>query len=192
MKLKRILVTGGCGFIGANFVRLELERPVSNHEPRRPDLRRQPRQPRRPGDRPALPVRAGRHRRPARSSSSCWPRGFDALVHFAAESHVDRSIDDATPFLRTNVVGTQILLDAAPRGEVAAVRPGLHRRGLRHARPRRPGVHRGDPAGAQQPLLRQQGRRPTCWSAPRSTPTACTSSSPAARTTTGRTSSPRS
>src|ERR687885_2161380 len=35
------------------------------------------------------------------------------VVHFAAESHVDRSIGDATPFLRTNVVGTQCLLDAA-------------------------------------------------------------------------------
>ena len=38
---------------------------------------------------------------------------FDAVVNFAAESHVDRSIDDATPFLRTNVIGTQCLLDAA-------------------------------------------------------------------------------
>ena len=39
--------------------------------------------------------------------------GFDAIVNFAAESHVDRSIEDATPFLRTNVIGTQCLLDAA-------------------------------------------------------------------------------
>src|SRR5690606_2832724 len=38
---------------------------------------------------------------------------FDAVVNFAAESHVDRSIEDASAFLRTNVVGTQILLDAA-------------------------------------------------------------------------------
>ena len=38
---------------------------------------------------------------------------FDAVVNFAAESHVDRSINDATPFLRTNVIGTQCLLDAA-------------------------------------------------------------------------------
>ena len=38
---------------------------------------------------------------------------FDAIVNFAAESHVDRSINDATPFLRTNVIGTQCLLDAA-------------------------------------------------------------------------------
>lgn len=38
---------------------------------------------------------------------------FDAIIHFAAESHVDRSILDASPFLKTNVMGTQILLDAA-------------------------------------------------------------------------------
>jgi dTDP-glucose 4,6-dehydratase len=41
--------------------------------------------------------------------------GHDAVVHFAAESHVDRSIDDASPFVTTNVLGTQVLLDAARR-----------------------------------------------------------------------------
>src|SRR5262245_40976541 len=39
----------------------------------------------------------------------------DAVVHFAAESHVDRSIDDAAPFVRTNLLGTQVLLDVARR-----------------------------------------------------------------------------
>ena len=38
--------------------------------------------------------------------------GCDSVVHFAAESHVDRSIADASPFVSTNVVGTQVLLDA--------------------------------------------------------------------------------
>ena len=42
-------------------------------------------------------------------------RGQDAVVHLAAESHVDRSIGDATPFVVTNVLGTQTLLDAALR-----------------------------------------------------------------------------
>jgi dTDP-glucose 4,6-dehydratase len=37
--------------------------------------------------------------------------GFDAVINFAAESHVDRSIEDASPFLHTNVVGTQVLLE---------------------------------------------------------------------------------
>lgn len=39
--------------------------------------------------------------------------GCDVVVHFAAESHVDRSIMDPSAFVRTNVVGTQVLLDAA-------------------------------------------------------------------------------
>jgi dTDP-glucose 4,6-dehydratase len=39
----------------------------------------------------------------------------DAVVHFAAESHVDRSVRDAAPFVITNVVGTQTLLDALVR-----------------------------------------------------------------------------
>lgn len=38
---------------------------------------------------------------------------FDTVVHFAAESHVDRSIINPTQFVKTNVVGTQVLLDAA-------------------------------------------------------------------------------
>jgi dTDP-glucose 4,6-dehydratase len=39
--------------------------------------------------------------------------GHDVVVHFAAESHVDRSINSAVPFVTTNVLGTQILLDEA-------------------------------------------------------------------------------
>jgi dTDP-glucose 4,6-dehydratase len=41
--------------------------------------------------------------------------GIDAIVHFAAETHVDRSILDAGAFVRTNVLGTQVLLDTALR-----------------------------------------------------------------------------
>jgi dTDP-glucose 4,6-dehydratase len=39
--------------------------------------------------------------------------GYDAIINFAAESHVDRSITDSREFLRTNIIGTQVLLDAA-------------------------------------------------------------------------------
>src|SRR5262249_47938951 len=39
--------------------------------------------------------------------------GVSAIINFAAESHVDRSIHDSAPFVRTNIVGTQVLLDAA-------------------------------------------------------------------------------
>jgi dTDP-glucose 4,6-dehydratase len=41
------------------------------------------------------------------------PEDCDAIINFAAESHVDRSIANAAEFLRTNIVGTQVLLDAA-------------------------------------------------------------------------------
>lgn len=45
-------------------------------------------------------------------------KGCDAVVHFAAESHVDRSIEDASPFVRTNVEGTWRLVDACRRNRV--------------------------------------------------------------------------
>src|SRR5262249_23040278 len=40
-------------------------------------------------------------------------KGLSAIINFAAESHVDRSIHDSSPFIRTNILGTQVLLDAA-------------------------------------------------------------------------------
>lgn len=48
---------------------------------------------------------------------------FDTVVHLAAESHVDRSIADATPFLRTNVTGTWTLLEAARQAWEAGASP---------------------------------------------------------------------
>jgi dTDP-glucose 4,6-dehydratase len=42
----------------------------------------------------------------------------DAIINFAAESHVDRSIEDSSEFIRTNVLGTQVLLDAAKNHRV--------------------------------------------------------------------------
>lgn len=48
---------------------------------------------------------------------SLYP-GLDAVVHFAAESHVDRSVRDASIFVETNVLGTQQLLDAALRHDL--------------------------------------------------------------------------
>jgi dTDP-glucose 4,6-dehydratase len=44
--------------------------------------------------------------------------GHDAVVHFAAESHVDRSLSDPAPFVRTNVLGTQSILDACRKAKV--------------------------------------------------------------------------
>jgi len=46
-------------------------------------------------------------------------RGMDIIVHFAAESHVDRSILDASPFIQTNIVGTHVLLEATLKNKVS-------------------------------------------------------------------------
>ena len=108
-----LLVTGGCGFIGSNFIRHLLARDpdvrvvnldaltYAGNLANLADLAGEPRYRFVKGDvaDPAA-VRAAM-------------RGADAVVHFAAESHVDRSILDSGPFVRTNVLGTQVLLDAA-------------------------------------------------------------------------------
>ena len=114
----RLLVTGGCGFIGTNFIRLVLnERPdvsVVNL-----DKLTYAGNPTNLAD---AQERYGRDRYRLVHGDICdaeLVRGlmaaeaFDAVAHFAAESHVDRSIADASPFVRTNVLGTQTLLDAA-------------------------------------------------------------------------------
>ena len=59
----------------------------------------------------------------------------DSVIHAAAESHVDRSIDDPGSFLRTNVIGTQVVLEAA-RSARRAHADALDRRGLRAGRSR--------------------------------------------------------
>jgi len=111
----RLLVTGGAGFIGSNLVRhLLRERPdveITNLDALTYA-----------GNLDNLADIAGdaRHRLvegdicDAGLVASLLP-DCDAIVHLAAESHVDRSICDASPFIRTNVAGTQVLLDAAVR-----------------------------------------------------------------------------
>ncbi len=44
---------------------------------------------------------------------------FDGVINFAAETHVDRSIEDSSPFIRTNILGTHVLLEACRKHEVA-------------------------------------------------------------------------
>lgn len=112
--MKRYLVTGGCGFIGSNFVRLMLaERDdieVTNldaltyagNPENLKDVEKNPRYAFVKGD-----------IADAKLVGDLFAKGFDVVVNFAAESHVDRSIADASPFIRTNIVGTQVLLDAA-------------------------------------------------------------------------------
>ena len=114
-----ILVTGGCGFIGSNFVRqrlLDRAAPVSRlvnldkltyagNPANLADLAGDPRYVFAQGD-------IGDEALVSRLLSE---HQIDAIVNFAAESHVDRSIDSPEPFIQTNVVGTLRLLNAARR-----------------------------------------------------------------------------
>jgi dTDP-glucose 4,6-dehydratase len=115
MKISSILVTGGAGFIGSNLVRHLLQvRPgarVVNYDKLTYA-----------GNLENLQDVEGDERYSFVREDICEKHSIlqalkahavDAIVHCAAETHVDRSIRDASPFVATNVLGTQILLDAA-------------------------------------------------------------------------------
>ena len=112
--MKNILVTGGAGFIGSNFIYYELEK----HPDRRIVCL----------DALTYAGNLETLERALKSKNFRFVKGditdrkavealfleesFDAVVNFAAESHVDRSIDEPEVFLKTNILGTQVLLDA--------------------------------------------------------------------------------
>lgn len=111
----RVLVTGGAGFIGSNFVRMVLDDPASRinsitvldaltYSGNMANLK----------DYLSNPklhfVKDDIRNSPVVRS---LVREHDAIINFAAESHVDRSINSREEFISTNVVGTQVLLDAA-------------------------------------------------------------------------------
>jgi dTDP-glucose 4,6-dehydratase len=116
----RILVTGGAGFIGSNFIRYMLERRPGS-EIVNLDLLTYA------GNLENLADVEDRENyrfvrgdiADAHLLEALFAEGLDGVVNFAAESHVDRSIEDPGHFLRTNVLGTQALLDAARRFGVA-------------------------------------------------------------------------
>lgn len=111
--MRTIFVTGGAGFIGSAFVRLVLDE--------QPELRII--------NFDALTYAGNLENLEGVDGSrhtfikgdicdrgevlAAMPEGCDAIFNFAAESHVDRSINSADEFLRTNIIGTQVLLDAA-------------------------------------------------------------------------------
>jgi len=109
----KILVTGGAGFIGSNFARMALNKEHSvlvldlltyaGHEATLNDLKNNPNFEFIKGD-----VAYGKL-----VKNLFFSKQPDAIVHFAAETHVDRSIDDPSCFVRTNVMGTFELLEAA-------------------------------------------------------------------------------
>ncbi|MBI1850946.1 MAG: dTDP-glucose 4,6-dehydratase [Planctomycetes bacterium] len=115
----RVLVTGGAGFIGSNFIRhfltahpdsevvnFDLLTYAGNLENLR-ELEHEPRYEFVKGD-----IADDK-------SVTNVMRDVDAVVNFAAESHVDRSIHDPRAFIRTNVLGTQVLLTAARERDVS-------------------------------------------------------------------------
>ncbi len=123
--MRTLLVTGGAGFIGSNFVlralrdaslavvtldKLTYAGNLANLEP----VARHPRHRFVQGD-----ICDGEL-----VATLLRDHRVDAVINFAAESHVDRSIDAAGEFVRTNVMGTQVLLDAARRYVSTAERPG--------------------------------------------------------------------
>src|SRR5262245_11788612 len=119
----KLLVTGGCGFIGSNFIHWMLERSARRESVSivNLDLLTYAGNLENLADLPAATAR--RHRFVCGDVADpvlvepLVADGVDAVVNFAAESHVDRSIEDAGAFIRTNVAGTQTLLDAARRAK---------------------------------------------------------------------------
>jgi dTDP-glucose 4,6-dehydratase len=107
----KLLITGGAGFIGSNFVHFVLAQHVDWRVVVLDKLTYA-------GNLRNLAGAMGNQRFEFIRLDVCDPgvmealRGCDAVVHFAAESHVDRSIEDGTPFVRTNVEGTWRLIEA--------------------------------------------------------------------------------
>lgn len=115
----RLLVTGGAGFIGSNFIRLALlqgndleivnfdKLTYSGNLENLADLAENRRYQFVRGD-----------IADAKAVAEVISEGFDAVVNFAAETHVDRSIENAAPFLHSNVIGTLTLLEEVRKRRV--------------------------------------------------------------------------
>jgi dTDP-glucose 4,6-dehydratase len=115
----RLFITGGAGFIGSNFIR-HIFSTYPNYEVVNFDKLTYA------GNLDNLSDVAANPKYSFIRGDVCDRAGLDGaisgadvVVHFAAESHVDRSIERATDFVETNVVGTQVLLDAARAARIS-------------------------------------------------------------------------
>ena len=115
--MKTILITGGCGFIGSNFVRLALESLPDSRIINLDKLTYA-------GNLANLADISGHDRYKFVRGDICdgdlidglfADEQIDTVVHFAAESHVDRSIEGPAEFINTNIIGTFTLLEAAKK-----------------------------------------------------------------------------
>ncbi|MGX9290908.1 dTDP-glucose 4,6-dehydratase [Bacillus sp. A015] len=114
---KSYLITGGAGFIGLNFVKLLLQESdvrltvfdkltYASHPEEMDELSKLPHFRFIQGD-ITLQYELGQ----------VFDEAYDGIIHFAAESHVDRSIESAEPFIQTNVLGTYRMLEAVLKGK---------------------------------------------------------------------------
>ena len=115
----KLLVTGGAGFIGSNFILYWMDNHEGDEIVNLDKLTYA-------GNLANLTAVEKNPRYRFIHGDICDPdtvanamKGVTAVVHFAAESHVDRSIHDPAPFIQTNVVGTQVLLDAALAAKIS-------------------------------------------------------------------------
>ncbi|HSI88163.1 MAG TPA: dTDP-glucose 4,6-dehydratase [Pyrinomonadaceae bacterium] len=108
-----LFVTGGAGFIGSAFVRLALDEDAAVRIINFDALTYAGNPENLEGVDPARHSFIKGDICDREAVLAALPDGCDAVINFAAESHVDRSITSADEFLRTNIIGTQVLLDAA-------------------------------------------------------------------------------
>ena len=113
--LKRVLVTGGAGFIGANFVRHLVTH--SGADATVLDKLTYAASPEALADLPADRVTLVTGDVADATTVEPLVAAHDAVVHLAAESHNDNSLDAPEPFIRTNVVGTYVLLEAVRKAD---------------------------------------------------------------------------
>lgn len=114
----KILITGGAGFIGSNFILYWLKKYPDDQIVNLDKLTYA-------GNLENLRSAEDNPNYSFIKGDICDPsivqkamEGIETVVHFAAESHVDRSIVEPAPFIMTNVLGTQILLDAALKNNI--------------------------------------------------------------------------